>query len=277
MLTLEKVRDAYQNAIPARRKAFKRLAHQCLLDASHKNNLQRWYLEELMRLAQDEVYARSEIASQRVEQLIDSGWAPENTKTVDSVYRDMFANFPDTDRDSFSDLYGYIDGAFDNVGLAASMNDKNQYRRRLGQAQVDAAKQFVAHLEAHMESRHPEQQNNQTTVNVHGNVGNFQSGGVSHITQHFGTDLADVVRALEALKNAAKGSAEPQLEEIEQVVDAAIDTAHKPGAKAASVGAIVRGAQDMIRTAGATPAAWNLLVVALSQVGVHLPPLPAIH
>lgn len=227
-----------------------------------------------MRLAQDEMYARSEIASKRVEQLIDSGWMPDNGKTVDSVYRDMFANFPDTDRESFSDLYAYIDGAFDNVGLAASTNDKNEYRRRLGQAQVDAAKQFVAHLEAHMDSKKFKEQSNLTTVNVHGNVGNFQSGGVSHITQHFGTDLADVVDALEHLKKAAKESGEPQADEIEEVVEAALAIAHKPDAKPAVVGAIIRGAQDMIRTAGATPAAWNLLVVALSQMGVHLPPLP---
>ena len=277
MLTPETARAAYQNALPARREAFKRLAHQCLLDASHKNNIAQWYLEELMRLAQDEVRARSQIASQRIEQLIDSGWTPGDGRTVDSVYRDMFTNVPDYDRESFSDLYGYIDSAFDKVGLSSTLDQKNAYRRRLGQAQVDAAKEFTTHLDAHMDSKKGIPQNNHTTVNVHGPVGNLQSGGVSHITQHFGSNLDDVVRAIEQLKQTARDSNEPQADEIEQVLDAAVAAAQKPGAKPAVIGSIVRGAQDMIRTAGAVPAAWNVLTISLSPLGVHLPPMPTPH
>ncbi|TAM65815.1 MAG: hypothetical protein EPN48_18275 [Microbacteriaceae bacterium] len=253
------------------------MAYQCILDASHKNNTQQWYLEELMRLAQEEMRARLEQASQRVEQMIDSGWVPNDGATVESLYCDMFAQFPDMKHDSFSDLYEHIDSAFGKVGLPPRVDKIQAYRRRLGDAQVEFSKEFATQLDAYMESKKTESQSNHTTVNVHGDVGNFQSGGVSHITQHFGAGLPDVVRALEDLKIAAKESGEPQASEIEQVIDAAIETARKPGATAVVVGTIVSGAQDMIRTAGAVPTAWNLLASLLTPFGLHLPQIPSEH
>jgi hypothetical protein len=147
-LTFLQVREAFQSAIPRMRDDFARRVSERLKTIARESNYPKKYPAEVLRMAEDEVRARSAIATQRVKELLDSGWVPENSTSVRQAYGDMYVGFNDWQKDPSSDLYPAVEASFGKVGI----NDKAasiEYVRRLGAVQVQAAAEAMSDLDVY--------------------------------------------------------------------------------------------------------------------------------
>ncbi len=274
MLTPEKAREAYQSAVPARREEFEQIAAKCLRDAAHQNDPQRTYVVWIMREAKKELRLRLQMAADRVKQLIDSGWVPQGAERVDSVYRDMLSSANHWNRDSFSDLYGVVNGAFEKVGLAPTEEQYQIYALELSQYNVDVATEFTHDVEFHMAAKQP---NNSSVTNLtlQGDVNYLQTGGTAHVVQNIGASTDEIVTALIKLRETVNASPEPHASALSALIDNAVEEAKKPSAVLGVAMRALDGFQNLVRTTGAVPAAYNLLAGVVASHGGHLAPLPS--
>jgi hypothetical protein len=265
MLTPDRAREAYQSAIPNRREEYRLAAYQVPRDAS--------YLIETMRLAKEELRRRLEMAADRVKQMIDSGWTPQKGETVAHVYLDMFSQYNNMNRNSFDDLYNVVNSAFDNVGIGDKAKVQTLYSREFAQYQVDVSTEFTHDVEFYMATKQP-YNSNVTNLTVQGDVSLLQTGGVSTITQNIGLQSAEVLDALQGLKDAVNATNQPYMDALNGLLDGAITEARKPDTKWDRVKKPLDGFQNLVRTGGAIPSAYNLLAGLAAAHGVHFPSLP---
>lgn len=147
-LTFPQVREAFQSAIPRMRDEFARRVSERLKTIAHESNYPQKYPAEVLRMAEDEVRARSAIATQRVKDLLDSGWVPENSTSVRQAYSDMYGGFNDWQKDPSSDLYPAVETSFGSVGVHDKATSV-EYVRRLGAVQVQAAAEAMSDLDVY--------------------------------------------------------------------------------------------------------------------------------
>lgn len=265
MLTPETAREAYQSAIPNRREVYRHAAHGVARDAR--------YLLETMRLAKEELRLRLQIAADRVKQMIDSGWTPQEGVTVASAYGDMFGSYNNANRNSFDDLYNIINSALDPVGIANKAHHQRLYSLEFSQYQVDVSTEFTHDLEFYMAAKQPNSENG-TNLAVQGNVNFLQTGGTSTVTQNIGLDASEVTRLLQGLRDAVGSSDEHFKGAIVDLVDRGIHESKKPNVAWVAVANTLNGLQNLIRTTRAVPTAYNLVAGLFAAHGVHLPALP---
>jgi hypothetical protein len=147
-LTVEQARAAFQSAIPRRRDEFKQSTKDRLGTIAHESQYVQKYPVEVLRMAETEVRARAALAADRVKNLLDSGWRPENPTSVRGAFLDMFARFDHWQKDPSSDLYQIVEGAFGEVGVHAP--DKVvEHARRLGTVQVQASEEWMSDLDCY--------------------------------------------------------------------------------------------------------------------------------
>ena len=273
MTTPEMAREAFQSAMPARREQFQQIAANCFQDALHQHDPRRAYLASIMREAKKELRHRLEMAAERVRQLINSGWSPQDVRMIETVYREMFSQLRHWNGNPYDDLYAAVRGAFEKVGLAPTPEGRQNWVLEYSQYLVDVSTELTHDLEFHMAAKQPNNQN-VTNLNFQGNVNFLQTGGVANVTQHIGIDATEAVQLLRGLKDAVTASDEPFKAAIVELVDRGIDESTKSGAAWSTVASTLNGLQNLIRTAGAVPAAYNLLAGLLAAHGAHLPALP---
>jgi hypothetical protein len=199
-------------------------------------------------------------------------------ETVESVYLDMFQRYSGWNRNSFDDLYVAVERGLTHLGVAGGIAPTREqdkiYVLEFSQYQVDVSTEFTHDLEFYMATRQPSNPAS-TTINLQGNVAFLQTGGTSQVTQYIGADLRQATEALQRLKTAATESNEKYAGTISDLVDEAIVVSGKEGATWQAVAKALDGVQNLIRTTGAVPAAWNLVVGIASAHGVALPHLPS--
>ena len=144
-LTLEQVKSAFHDSIPHRRDEFSKTVRQRFTSMTREAQYQLRYPAEVLAMAEAEIHERHRLAHERIKQLLDSGWRPENPTSIRSAYTELFTGFDDWRKDPSSDLYYAVKSSFAEVGLAPS--DKEiQNVRRLGTVQVDAGNEYVSDL-----------------------------------------------------------------------------------------------------------------------------------
>jgi hypothetical protein len=144
-LTIEQVKEAFQNAMPRRRDEFEEAFEDRFKAVQNESNYQGKFIADILRLAKAETRKRSDIATTRIEQLLDSGWKPEFANGIMSAYIALYSGFDHWKKDPTSDLYGLVKASFSKVGLADS-NLEIDYGRRLGSVQVEASNEAVTSL-----------------------------------------------------------------------------------------------------------------------------------
>ena len=147
-LTFDQVRAAFQSAIPRLRDDFARRVSERLKTIAHESQYTQKYPVEVLRMAEDEVRRRSTMATERIRDLLDSGWKPENPTSVRAAYGDMYSGFDDWQKDPSSDLYQAVEAAFGNVGVHEPAK-AIEHARRLGAVQVQAAAEAMSGLDVY--------------------------------------------------------------------------------------------------------------------------------
>ena len=77
-LTIEQLKDAFQSAIPRRRDEFAQKLKERLRSIAYEAQYPQKYPIEVLQMAEIEIRERNRIANERIKQLLDSGWRPEN-------------------------------------------------------------------------------------------------------------------------------------------------------------------------------------------------------
>lgn len=277
MLTPDMAREAFQSAIPNRRDAFEHAAKKCARDASHQNFIQQYYATEIMQLAKHELRFRLNMASERVKQLIDSGWIPSDVQSARSVYADLFSKYNNWNRDPITDLVDVIENGLTLLGVAEgrapTKDQQNRFVLEFSHYQVEVFTEFVHDVEFYMATKDPGNAN-VTNLTLQGNINYLQTGGTAHVTQNIGIDSEQVVRALKALRASLDASDEPHVDELRSLVDSALTESKNPNVSWAVLSKSLDGFQNLVRTTGAVPAAWNLFASLGNSHGLHLPMLP---
>ena len=227
-----------------------------------------------MRVTKAELRLRLKLAADRITQMIDSGWTPHESQSIRSVYVGMFAQYNTANRNSFDDLYDIINYALDKVGIANRAENQRLYSLEFGQYQVDVSTEFTHDLEFYMATKQPNS-SNVTNLTVQGDVNFLQTGGKSKVTQNIGFNPPEIVEALAKFKEAVGPSNEPHKAALIDIVDRGISDAKNPNATWQTIAVGLNGVQNIIRTTGAVPSAWNLVSGLFATHGVHLPALPA--
>jgi flagellin-like hook-associated protein FlgL len=274
MLTPEMARETFQSAVPARLEDFEEVAAKCLQEASRRNDPQRTYLAMIMREAKKELRHRLNMANERVRQMIDSGWVPKDAaERIDSVYRNMFSQENHWNRNAFNDLYAAIQGAHARVGIGPTLEEHQIYVLEFSQYNVDVATEFAHDLEFYMAAKQPNN-GNVTNLTLQGDVNYLQTGGTANVVQNIGANAGEIVDALLKLKAAVNESSEKNASAIVDLIDKTIEETKKPNAVLGTAMKFLDGVQNLIRTTGAVPAAYNLLAAIVASHGGHLTPLP---
>lgn len=147
-LSIAQIQAAFQNAIPRRRDEFAQSIRERLRTITFETQYPQRYPVEVLRMAEAELRERNKIAAERVKQLLDSGWRPENPTSVRAAFGDLFRDFDTWEKDPSLDLYRAVSAAFNEV----ARNDPSDaliHERRLGEVQVQAVNEYVSDLEVY--------------------------------------------------------------------------------------------------------------------------------
>lgn len=202
-LTIELARAGFQNSIPHRRKQFEGNVKERLRSIAHEAQYQSRYPSEILQMAEKEVRERHLMASERVKQLLDSGWRPSHPSGVRSAFIDMFTSFDDWQKDPSSDLYHAVEAAFGEVGSRAP-DHALVNARQLGTAQVQAANECVSDLECYAGAKRYVDFSAPCTADVNATVQVTNEGPwqydafISHASEDKVPFVNDLARALEA-------------------------------------------------------------------------------
>lgn len=267
-LTPEATKKAFQSLIPRMRADFEARITAYRETIFRDSQYMRKYPADILRLAQEEARARHRAAEERVERLIRSGWKAPHPTAIAAVYRECFS-FSDFRYDPFSDLYERVDAAYTEIGQVEP--NPGDLRRRLGQAQVDAANEAISNLETLV----LEEEYAPVPVVVHGTVGSIQTGSNSTATVTINLDsagaaaLADAVREL---RRFLKTNAVQELPPYTDAVFADLETeVEKPTPSIARITGLLSAGASIISTTANAPAAWHAVRHAAQAIGIPLP------
>lgn len=145
----EQVKKAFQDAIPARRDAFEQAVRALHWRLTHSDDqYPTHYPRDVLLLAEKEMRDRNELAAERIKGLLESGWTPSGTASIQSVFTNMFSGYNHYKKDASKDLYDRIDESFGDVGRYAP-TEQDASRQRLGEVQVQSAEACISDLEAY--------------------------------------------------------------------------------------------------------------------------------
>lgn len=263
-------KEAYQSQVPRMRREFARQLVEIKRACERDGTLWKpgGYLDQVVQAAEDEMIRRNKTAASCVMTILESGWTPSAMETVDSVFVDCFNNFDGMERDSFSDLQRCFDQACQGIGNSPNQKASDDFGRRLGAVQVAAAKESTATLKVYrMKSS-----GHQFNITGHTPVVQVGDGNIASVSQTFGPDVLELVKALRALREEAAGMVNGQV--LADLTGSAEEEIGRSGVVTSKVKSMLVAVAQTVQTIGAIPSSYPLLTAAAHAVGITLPSLP---
>lgn len=111
VLTIELVKDAFQDAMPARHDAFTEVIAVARREKDHRHDMKHWYPAEVLRLAKVEGTVRLDMAASSIQALIESGWTSRDGHTIESAFVQLFGQYRTMRNEPSRDLADAIEKA----------------------------------------------------------------------------------------------------------------------------------------------------------------------
>lgn len=266
MLTPEKARIAFQNAIPRMRQDFARRVRARLRSIAHENQYALAYPNEVLEMAQQEMRSRIALAATRVKALLDSGWRPDTQTTIRTTFLEMFNGFDHWEKDPRTDLEHAVENSFSDVGRhepAAAQSLK----LALGKTQVEAMNEHESDLEFYLSER----RGSKITINNNAPVSAQFVGNENTANIIGNVDVQLISNASSAVRTAIANLPQNEGDEISEhlsIIDGELTaTVPKKSRIRASFAAIGRIVQPLAATAAKTLVESSVSGVVKGLVG----------
>jgi len=147
-LTPADIRDAFHTAIPRRRDDFRETVAELKRQHTKNDTVLSRYINDVARLAKQELRARFDAATRLVERLIDDGWEPTTAETIDGIYQSLFSGYGSAEFDPITDLQNAVAVVYGDLG-GNTADIRGSFDRAFQDAQVHAFKEAIAALKLH--------------------------------------------------------------------------------------------------------------------------------
>lgn len=146
--------ERYQTQVPFLRSNFEKALTEVRRDYERREQLfTNRYQAAVVRLAEEEVGKRAEIATKSLKDAIDGGWRPAEDE-LRNTYIACF-NPNHYEKDSRSDIEAAISEFTDKLGRPITPEVQKQYGLQIGHAQVNATERSLAELKMYLRGKGP--------------------------------------------------------------------------------------------------------------------------